>query len=213
MFILNAKFSTFLLSLNLSISHLIFLQCLSKFVVLLYYCLMLLEKCSTCISFLLITLFIPHLNSFINTLLSYLLFFTALLNFCTNSSIVLLLCSTFFNSATFIISLSPPSNSFFRFIRRINSSTIANSKLLFFRFLITFFFKMSTNSLYMYDITYWVFFSTKTFLIFILIYNLYTIKKPKILLISPLNVGGLATSTFNLVLGLEVSYPILVTSR
>ena len=103
MFILNAKFSTFLLSLNLSFSHLIFLQCLSKFVVLLYYCLMLLEKCSTCISFLLITLFIPHLNSFINALLSYLLFFTALLNFCTNSSIVLLLYSTFFNSATFII--------------------------------------------------------------------------------------------------------------
>jgi len=46
------------------------------------------------------------LKSSINGFLSYLPSLAVLLNFCTNFSIILLLYSTFFNSATFNISLS-----------------------------------------------------------------------------------------------------------
>jgi len=49
---------------------------------------------------------ISCLKSSINDFLSYLLSLAILLNFCTNFSIVLLLYSTFFNSATFNITLS-----------------------------------------------------------------------------------------------------------
>ena len=96
------------------ISYLLFLQCPSKFVA---HCLILLGGYYASINFLLITSFIPCLNSSTNSLSLYLLLLTALLNSYTNSSIVLLPYSTFFNSVTFIILLSSPSNSFFKSIK------------------------------------------------------------------------------------------------
>ena len=54
--------------------------------------------------------------------------------------------------------------------------------------------------------------STATSLILILIQSLYTIKNPETLLASPLNVCDLATSMFNLVLGLGASAITLATS-
>ena len=74
------------------------------------------------INFLQITLFIPFLNSSTNILSLYWLFLAILLNSYTNSSIILLSCSTFFNSTTFIILSSLLPNSLFRSIK--NSSTI-----------------------------------------------------------------------------------------
>ena len=53
-----------------------------------------------------------------------------------------------------------------------------------------------------YDNTYYTYSSTAASLILILMYNLYTIKKPKTFSTSLLNVCGLITSTFDPVLGL-----------
>ena len=94
------------------------------------------EGYSTFINFLQITLFIPHLNYSLNSLLLYLFLLAALLNFCTNFSIVLLLCSNFFNSTTFIVLLFLLLNSFFELTR--NSSTITNFSSLLFKFSIIF---------------------------------------------------------------------------
>ena len=114
-FILGTRFLVSFLPLNLFSSLLLSFQCLSKFVVLLYYCSILLGQYSASINFLLITLFISHLNSSTNSLLLYLLSLAILLNTYTNCSIVLLFYSTFFSYATFIISLPPPLNSSFKF--------------------------------------------------------------------------------------------------
>ena len=65
-----------------------------------------------------------------------------------------------------------------------------------------FFFQMFTNPPYTYDRAYYTCSYTDTFLIFILIYNPYTIKRPVIFCVSPLNVCGLATFVFDPVLGL-----------
>ena len=143
------------------------------------------------------------LNSSINSLLSYSLSLATLLNICTNFSIILFSCSTFFNSITFIVLLSLLLNSFFRSMR--NSSTIMNSKLLFSKSSKTFFFQISTDSPYTYDNTHWICSFTITFLIFILIYNLHAIKKSKTLLAFLLNVSDLATSIFDSILGLEAA--------
>ena len=102
------------LSLNLFSFCLLSLWYLSKFVALLYYCFILLRGCFVFINFFLITLFISHLNFSTNCLPSYLLPFTTFLNSYTNSSIILLLYSTFFNSITFIILLFPLLNSSFK---------------------------------------------------------------------------------------------------
>ena len=59
----------------------------------------------------------PHLNSSINSLSSYSLPFITLLNFYTNSFIILLPCSTFFGSATLIVLLSPLPNSCFKSVK------------------------------------------------------------------------------------------------
>ena len=68
MFNLSAKFPIFFLLLNLFSFYLLFLQCLSKFVALLYYCSMFLEDYSNSISFCIITSFISLLNSSIKDL-------------------------------------------------------------------------------------------------------------------------------------------------
>ena len=91
-----------------------FLQCLFKFTTLSYHCLILFRSYSASINFLLITLFIPLLNSSTNSLSSHLLFLAILLNSCTNSFIVFSHYFTFFNSATFIILLSPLLDSSFK---------------------------------------------------------------------------------------------------
>ena len=62
---------------------------------------MLWKGLSASISFLLITLFIPCLNSSTKALFSYLLPLDALLNSCTNFSIILDPSSTLFSSVTF----------------------------------------------------------------------------------------------------------------
>ena len=72
---------------------------------------------SNFIIFCLITPFMPHLNSSINSLPLYSLSFITLLNFCTNSSIILLPYSTFFSSATLIVSSSPLPNSCFKSVK------------------------------------------------------------------------------------------------
>lgn len=59
-----------------------------------------------------IVLFIPCLNSLINNLSSSLLPLVTLLNSYINLSIILLFCSILFNSATFTVLLSSPSNFF-----------------------------------------------------------------------------------------------------
>ena len=78
---------------------------------------------STSINFLLISPFIPLLNSFTNGLPSYPLSLAVLLNSCTNYSIIFFLCSSFLNSATLTDSSSPLLNFFFKLIK--NSSTVS----------------------------------------------------------------------------------------
>ena len=138
------------LSSYLSSSLLLSLQCLSKFVTLSYYCLMLLEDHSTSISFLLIILFIPLLNSSTNSLSLYLLLLTALLNFCTNFSIILFFYSTLFNSTTFIVLLFSLSNFFFGSTKIF--STVLYSKISTSRFSKTFSFQIFADSFYIYII-------------------------------------------------------------
>ena len=74
------------------------------------------------VHFVIIILFISLLISSANSLFLYLLPLVIPLNPCTNSSIILLSYPTFFNSATFIVSLSPLSNSFFKSTK--NSSIV-----------------------------------------------------------------------------------------
>ena len=203
MFILGAEFPISLLPLNLFSFLLFSLQYLSKFVALSYHCSILLREHFTSINFLLITLFIPLLNSSINDLPSYSLSLTALLNSYTNFSIVLLSCFTFFNSATFIISSSPPLNSFFKSDK--NSPTIAQLKLLLSRSSIIFSFYTFTDHSCTYDNTHCICSSTTASLILVLIYSLYAIKNPETFSAFPLNVCSLATFTFDPVLGWKIS--------
>ena len=151
------------------------------------------EKYSDSISFYLIILFIPHLNSSTNSLSSYPLSLAILLNFCTNSSII------FSSYSTFIILSSPLPNSCFKSVT--NPPTIVNMRLPFSKSSIMFSFHISTNLFYTYDNTYCTCSSTNTSPIFILMYNLYTIKNPDILFVIPPNICGLATFIFDLVLG------------
>ena len=68
-----------------------------------------------------------------------------------------------------------------------------------------FFFRSSKNlSTMTYNNTYWIYSSTAIFLILISIYNLYAIRNPETFSASPLNVCGLATSTFDSVLGWRI---------
>ena len=81
---------------------------------LLNYCSILLDLHSDSMNLHQMTLFISLLNFSINGLLLCPLSLATLLNSCTNSSIISLLYSIFFNSAIFIVSSSLPPNSFFR---------------------------------------------------------------------------------------------------
>ena len=96
---------------NLS-SLLLFLQFLSRTIVLLNHYSIELGWFSASINLLLIVAFMSCLNSSISGHSSYLLLLTTLLNSCTNSSIVLPPCSILFSSATFADSSSPPPNYF-----------------------------------------------------------------------------------------------------
>ena len=107
----------------------------------------------------------------------------------------------FFNSATFIVLLSLLSNSCLKSAR--NSPTITNIKLPVSRSFITSSFYISTDPPYTYDSTYYTYSSTNISLIFILMYSLHAVKKPKIFPASLLNIYSLATSMFDPVLGLR----------
>ena len=146
-------------------------------------------ECFTSIKFLLIVLFISCLNSSTNTLSSKLLPLTAVLNSYTNSSIILLSYST-----------NPLLNSIFKSAKK----SLTNTYLIFplSRSSITFFFQISTNSPCIYDNTHCICSSTNVPLIFIWICGLQAIRNPDTLPISLLNICSLATSTFDLVLGL-----------
>ena len=61
----------------------------------------------------------PHLNSSINSLPLYSLPLITLLNFYTNSFIILLPYSTFFSSTTLIVSSSPLPNSCFKSVKNL----------------------------------------------------------------------------------------------
>lgn len=165
----------------------------SIFIILSYYCLILLERYFTFINFFWVTPFISLLNSLINSLLSKPLSLVALLNSYTNFSIFFYSCFTFFNLTNFTNLLSPFLNSYFRLV--IKSFTIANSKLLshfLFKYLLT---------LLIYSKTYWTCSFTVTSLIFILMSSPYTVIKSETLLVFSLNVGSLDTFILDVVLG------------
>ena len=122
---------------------------------------------------------ISLLNSSINSLSLYLLPLTALLNSYINSFITLLSYSTFFNSATFVNSLSLLPNSFFNSVKK--SLTVRNSKFLVFKSFKILSFQIFTDSSYIYIRTYCICSSTNTSLILILIQSLYSIiRKPTV---------------------------------
>ena len=173
-----------------------------------YYCSMIFRGLSIPISFLLITSFISLLNFSTKFCLSYSFPLTALLSSYTNSSIILFLCSTLFNSVIFVDLLSLLPNSFFSFTK--NSFTIGNPKSPLSKFSKIFSFQISTNSPYTYISIYWIYSFTNIFLIFILIYSLYAVTKLAILLTSLSNISSFATSIFNPVLSLELLPLLLV---
>ena len=147
-----------------------------------------------------IILFISYLNSLTKNLFLYLLSLAVLLNSCTNTSIVFSPCSNYFNFVTFTVSLSPPPNSFFRFAK--NSPTISYSKTPASKSSNIFSFHTSADLLCIYDNIYWIWSFIVFSLIFIVINNLHTVRNLKTFLAVLSNTCGLATSMFDLVLGL-----------
>ena len=141
-----------------------------------------------------ISLFILCLNSSMRGHSLYPLSLTALLNFCTNSSIILFPCSSFHSSATFINSSSLLPNSFFMSVK--NSPIISYSSNSPSRSSNTFSFQMSTDPPCIYNSTHWIYSSTDTPLIFMYIYSLYTVMNLATFLELPLNSYGFATSTY-----------------
>jgi len=148
---------------------------LFKFITLSYHCSILVGGYSDFINFLLIIPFFLSLNSSTNGCSLYSLSFTAYLNFCMNS-IILFSYSTFFNSVTFIVSLSPSLNFFFRSIK--NFPTVIYSNSLFSKFFTIFFFQIFTDLPYIYDNIYCICSFTELFPIFILIKSLHAVRKP-----------------------------------
>ena len=151
---------------------------------------MLVGGLSTSINFLLITPFIPLLNSSTNSFPSYLLPLTTLLNSWTNSSIIFPSCSNFFNSATFTDSFSPPLNSFLMATK--NFSTDSYSSTPSFRSSKTFFFQIFANPPYTNNNTHCTCSFTITPVILALIYSLQAVTNPDTFPTSPLNTSGLA---------------------
>ena len=139
-----------------------------------------------------IAVLIPLLNSSTNDLLSYSLPLAALLNSYTNSSIVFPPYSSLFNSIIFTDSLSPSLNSFL--ISAKNSPTISYSSNPSSKSSNIFSFYTSADSSYIYERIYCICSSTTTSLIFILIYNLHAIMKPKTCDKVLSNTCGFATS-------------------
>ena len=134
----------------------------------------------------------PHLNFSTRGLSSYPLPLTALLNSYTNSSIVLLPCSSLFNSATFTPFSSHPPNSFLIFAN--NSPTVSCSSEPFSKSFNVFSFYISANPPYTYDNIHWICSCTAALLIFIHKYNLHTITNSKTFAEVLLNMCSLATS-------------------
>ena len=128
---------------------------------------------SVSINLLLIISFIHLLNSSTNSLPSYPLPLAALLNSCTNFSIVLPSYSNLLNSATFTDSSSPPPNSFL--IPAKNSSTVSYSNSPPSKSSNTFSFYMSATPPCTYNNIHWICFSTGAPLILICIYSLHTV--------------------------------------
>ena len=149
----------------------------------------------------------PHLNSSINSLSSYSLPLITLLNFYTNSFIILLPCSTFFGSATLIVSLSPLPNYCFKSVKKF--PTVANINFSLSKSSITFYFHISANSPCAYDNTHYTYSFTATSFIFILIFNMHTIKNSGTLFAVLLNICGLATFIFDPVVGLITTISVL----
>ena len=191
--------------LNLSSSFLLSLQYLSKLVVYSYHCSILVRDLFAFINFLLIAPLISLLNSFINSLSSYLLSLAALQNSYTNSSIVLPPCSNFFNSATFTNSSSSSPNSLF--IVTKNSPTDSYSNNPSSRSSNIFSFQMSADPFYTYDSTYWICSSTITSLILILIYSLQAVKNSDTFPASSLKTSDLATFLWTPSISLSTAAP------
>ena len=148
-------------------------------------------------------LFKPHLNSSIKDFFLYPLPLTTHLNSCIYSSIILLSCSTYFDSATFFDLSSSPPNSFF--ISFKISSTIPNSYIPVSKSSNTFSFQISAASSCTYDNTQCICSS--------MINNLHTVTNPDTFPTSLLNVCSITTFILNPVLDLEipaVSTPLLI---
>ena len=176
---------------NLSSFCLLFLQFLFNVIALLYHCLIELGYHSDSINLQCIVLFMPLLNSFTKGLSLYLLPLVALLNSCTNSSIILLPCSNLFNSATLTIFSSFSLNYFL--ISAKNFPTILYSNSPSSKSFSVFSFYTFANSLCTYNKIYCIYFSTIISLILILIYNLYAMINLNIFLELLLNSCSLAT--------------------
>ena len=138
--------------LYLSSSFLLYLQFLFKVIILSYHCLIEPGYHLDFMSLWYIVALIPPLNSSTSSLLSYSLPLSALLNFCTNFSMVLFPCSNLFNSATFTDSSSPSPN-FFLILAK-NSPTISYSSNPPFKSSNVFSFHTFADPLYIYDNTY-----------------------------------------------------------
>ena len=166
---------------------------LDRAIVLSYHCSIELGCHSDSMSLWHIVALISLFNSSTNSLLLYLFSLAVLLNFCTNSSIVLPPCSNLINFATFTNSSSSPLNSFLISVK--NSPTVLYSNSPSSRSSNIFFFHISAASTYIYDNTHWICSSTGAPLILIHIYSLYAMINLATLLELLSNSYSLATST------------------
>ena len=141
-----------------------------------------------------IVTFISFLNSSTNGLLSYPFSLAALLNSCTNFSIIFPPYSSLFNLATFTDSSSPLPNSFLISTKIFPIVLYSNNPPSKFSSIFSFY--ISADPLYIYDNTYWICFSSIVSLIFILMYSLYAIIKPEIFNEVLSNICGHATFVF-----------------
>ena len=170
---------------------------------------------SASISFSLIALFMPLLNSSISEHSSYSLSFATLLKSYMNSSIVLLSCSILFNSAIFIDSLSPPSNSLL--ISTKNFPTNSNSNSPVSNPSNIFYFQISANPPCTQDRTHWICSSSAISLNFIFIYNLHAVTEPETFDEVLSNTCGFATSVLTAIpsptpLALPANYTVNVST-
>ena len=133
-------------------------------------------------------------------MLLYLFSLVALLNSCTNSSIVFSFCFNFFNSATLTVFSSLLLNSFFMSTK--NSSTVSYSNTPTSRSSKIFSFYTYAEHPYIYDEIHCICSSPMSSLILILMNNLHAIINPETFSKLLSNTCGLTTSVLDLVLGL-----------